>query len=479
MNTPQQAELFAAESAEYLAAIDRSVEEWESNPASFRVGEELLRALHNLKALASAMGYVQVTKLAHALEDLLGRLKERGHAPDEGVLQLLIRASHALRRAVSTPAGDRSHRELGDTIAEVQRAAIRAESGAHRSAERGWWVTVRLSPDAVMPGARAMVVLKRAGELGKVVQVDPPASTFSRDDFPREFSFCLVGSAGAEAVEAALRGAGEVERVELSAAPASPQVREMRESFQVRVEAGRIENLARLVEELRGELRELARLGAGGDHPELSALARRAAERLGSLEAEVRALRVTAVWKLFDRFPRIVRHLSRSLGKQVELVVKGRELEVDRGVLERLADPVLHLIRNAVDHGIESPGERIKVGKPAAGRLVLEAERSGSRLLVRVSDDGRGIDRERVLARGRAMGLLESSVRELSDGELLRLLSHPGFSTAGSPTDVSGRGIGLDVVASRVAEMGGTLRLETEPGRGSVFELDLPGAFHE
>ncbi|GIW51327.1 MAG: chemotaxis protein CheA [Gemmatimonadales bacterium] len=479
MKPPRQTELFLAESAEYLAVIERSLEQWERDPSAARLSHELLRALHNLKALASAMGYEQATALVHALEDLLERVEERGKMLDQDTIQLLSRAFDAVRTALTAPPGDSPHARVTDTVEAVKHAARTSASNTSQVRSDRWRVRVRLSPGAPMPGARALVVLRRAAELGRVVWTDPSASRFSGDDFDGEFSFGLISGAGAAAIEAAVRKAGDVEAIEVDVATAPPEPRQLRATRQVRVEAERIENLARLAAELRGRLTEIAAMKGEGVSSELL-------ERVGSisgvlerLEDEVRALRVTAVWRLFDRFPRMVRHLARSLGKQVEFVVKGRELEVDRGLLEQLADPILHLIRNAVDHGIEPPEERLKIGKPAAGRVVLEAQRSGSRLLIRVSDDGRGIDRDNVLAKGWTMGLVDPALRELTDAELLRLLARPGFSTAATPTYVSGRGIGVDVVTSRIGDLGGEVRLRSEPGRGTVFELDLPGAFHD
>lgn len=479
MSSPRRSELFRAESIEYLTIIDRSLERWESDPSSARVSHELLRALHSLKALASSMGYVAASRLAHALEDLVERVRTSGKASDRATIELLSRASDALRTAVMAPAGGEPQPQVSEMIAAVQSAARAMVTETERSPVERWRVKVRLAPDAPMPGARALVVLQRAGELGRVVWVDPPESSFSRDDFGGEFCFGLTTRADSAAIEAAVRGAGEVEAVELSVAETLPELRDVQGSHAVRVEVARIESLTRLVAELRSELSGITTLAAAVGSPELQERMRQISELLERLREEVRALRVTAVWRLFDRFPRMVRHLARSLGKQVEFVVKGRELEVDRGILDQLGDPILHLIRNAVDHGIEPPEERLKLGKPAAGTIVLEAIRSGSRLLIRVSDDGRGIDREKVLARGQAMGLVEPSARELTDAELLRVLAHPGFTTAASPGYISGRGIGVDVVTSRVGDLGGTVRLESEPGRGSVFELDLPGGSDE
>jgi two-component system chemotaxis sensor kinase CheA len=180
------------------------------------------------------------------------------------------------------------------------------------------------------------------------------------------------------------------------------------------------------------------------------------------------------VWQVFDRFPRLVRDAARSSGKEVDLVVEGKEIELDRSMLDEIGDPVVHLLRNAIDHGIESPADRQAAGKPAVGRLTLSASRERSSVVVRVTDDGRGIDRVRVLEKARAIGLLDESRTELSDEELIRLIGRPGFSTAERVTDLSGRGVGIDVVYTRVRALGGSVEIKTAAGAGTTVTMRLP-----
>jgi two-component system chemotaxis sensor kinase CheA len=184
--------------------------------------------------------------------------------------------------------------------------------------------------------------------------------------------------------------------------------------------------------------------------------------------------RMVPVWQVFDRFPRLVRDAARSVGKPVEFTIEGKEVELDRSMLDEVGDPIVHLLRNAVDHGIESPEVRRAAGKPEAGRLTLSALRDRSAVAIRVTDDGRGVDREKVLARARAAGLVESTKTELSDEELFRIISQAGFSTADKVTDLSGRGVGIDAVYNRVRSLGGSVDLRTVPGKGTTVTLRLP-----
>jgi two-component system, chemotaxis family, sensor kinase CheA len=180
------------------------------------------------------------------------------------------------------------------------------------------------------------------------------------------------------------------------------------------------------------------------------------------------------VRQVFDRFPRLVRDSARTLGKQIEFSVEGKEIELDRSMLDEIGEPVVHLLRNAIDHGFELPDERIAAGKPPAGRLVLSAARERSSITVRVTDDGRGIDRDRVLTKARRLGLVDTARAELSDDELIKIISRPGFSTAERVTDISGRGVGVDAVHARIRSLGGSVEIRSVPGRGTTVTLRLP-----
>src|SRR5690606_4928986 len=173
-------------------------------------------------------------------------------------------------------------------------------------------------------------------------------------------------------------------------------------------------------------------------------------------------------------YPRLVRDLGRELGKQVRFESEGDDIELDRAVLDEIGDPLLHLIRNAVDHGLESAADRVGAGKPAEGRITVSAARDRNTVAIRVSDDGRGVNREAILARGIRDGLVAPDVDRLTDDLLLRVLARPGFSTAARVSGVSGRGVGVDVAATRVRALGGTLAVTSEEGKGTIFTVRVP-----
>lgn len=242
----------------------------------------------------------------------------------------------------------------------------------------------------------------------------------------------------------------------------------------VRVDARRLDSLLDLASELEVARRRLEREIA----PEWDESARDAfgavARLVTAVRDEVVTARMVPVGQVFERFPRLVRDTARELSKDVEFTLAGAEIELDRSTLDQIGDPVVHLIRNAIDHGIETPAERERAGKPPRGSLSVTVERDGSDVVVRVADDGRGIDKERVLERARAAGLVGADVRSLRDGELVTLLTRSGFSTAERVTRVSGRGVGLDVVDCAVRRLGGAIDLRSVPGRGTTVLVRLP-----
>ncbi len=218
----------------------------------------------------------------------------------------------------------------------------------------------------------------------------------------------------------------------------------------------------------------LAGLVAPIDDGALGEAMAQASRLIGELQDEIMLCRMVPVGQVFDRYPRLVRDSARALGKDVSFTIVGNEIELDRSMLVEIGDPLTHLLRNAVDHGIESPEERVAAGKPAKGALELSVARERSTVTIRVSDDGRGVNRAKVLARAQEAGLVDASRTDLSDDELVRIISRSGFSTAERVTGISGRGVGIDAVMNRVRSMGGAVELRSRDGEGTTVTVRLP-----
>jgi two-component system chemotaxis sensor kinase CheA len=242
----------------------------------------------------------------------------------------------------------------------------------------------------------------------------------------------------------------------------------------IRIDSRRLDALMNLMGELVIARDRIAQIAERVGDEALTEATLRASQIVATLQNEIMNSRMVPVWQVFDRFPRVVRDTARSLGKEVEFKIEGKEIELDRSMLDEMGEPVLHLLRNSLDHGIETPAERKKAGKPPTATLTLTAERDRATVLIRVTDDGRGIDQAKVLPRAKRLGLVDASTTTLTEDDLVRIISRPGFSTADKVTDISGRGVGFDIVANKVRGLGGSLEVHTDSGLGTNVSMRLP-----
>lgn len=533
MDAARYAALFRAESAEQLADIDAALLALEQAPPGADTPAliaTLFRGMHTIKGMAAAMGYGAVERLAHALESRCESLRAGSEALDAAVLALLFEATSVLREAVAavsgagteasaaTPDGHTPDTHTPDAVvaALVERltpapamrahpaaaliparesapAAALADTPAEPVVETAnvRHVDVRLTDDCPLKGVRAMLVLGKLQQVGLVRGAHPAQAAWQADSFDGRFRVTLLTGASDDTIIEATRSAGDVERVQVRTPAVAATAPRMAAAVPnpaasaplaapagntVRIDAGRLDTLLDLVGELVITRDRLLRALEATEHPDREVLraARDAARLVGTLQEEVLQARLLPVGQVFDRFPRIVRDVAHALGKEVRLVMEGREIELDRSVLDAIGEPLLHLLRNAIDHGIESPAARREAGKPAEGELILRAARERSAMVIQVQDDGRGIDRAEVLRRAQGLGLVGAHTEALDDGALLAVIAHPGFSTAREVTRVSGRGVGVDVVNTRVRALGGQLELESIDGVGTVVTLRLP-----
>lgn len=490
MDLSQYAELFLAESREHLSTVNQLLLEWEQRPEAREPVSGLFRAIHTIKGMAATMGYATVADIAHRTENLLDLLR-RGHdppAPD--TLELLFQAADALERAVEASV---SGGEGALDVAELQRrldaAAGRIESAGRRPegvrpseplmlspAGPGRTVRVVLRPESALKGARAVLLVNRAGELGAVHSVEPAPVALEAEEFDGRFAFRIESGLGDAELERELRAVGDVAEITIGASEGpSPRMEGgLGRTQHIRVPLHRLDALMGLVGELATARNRLAVLSGGRADAELEDVAVKISQLSSELQSEIVQARMTPVWQVFDRFPRLVRDLARHLGKQVAFRVEGKEIELDRAILDEIGDPLVHLLRNAVDHGIEPPEERRAAGKPAEGQIGLSAVRERATVAIRVSDDGRGIDRAALLKLAKQRGVVEEETEYLTDELLLRVLARPGFSTAAQVSDVSGRGVGIDAAATQLRTLGGSVEIRTEAGAGTIFTLRVP-----
>ncbi len=488
MDVAKYAALFLAESREHLSSCNQLLLEWEQDPAAADALGGLFRSIHTIKGMGATMGFTGVAELAHRMENLLDALRHGLVTVDAGTFQLLFQAVDALGRAVEDAAAGREGVSDAALTVALEAAAGGPPEGVadvatlvegkrqHRrssDAPRGRSVLIVIRGDAVMRGARAILAVRRAETLGVVSAVRPSLAQLEREEFDGRLAIRMESRATDEELAAVIRTAGEVEAVRFEE-PSSWATAEPERHRQIRIDLDRLDRLMKQVGELIVAKNQLGVMAARSDDPSLTELSDRITRLVSGMQAEVIASRMTPVGEVFERFPRLVRDLSRDLGKRIRFDVEGEDIELDRSILDEIGDPLLHLIRNAADHGIEAPDVRHQAGKSAEGRILLAATRERNSVTLRVSDDGRGIDRAALLAKVRREGQSDATPETLSDDDVLRVIARPGFSTAATVSGVSGRGVGVDVAMTRVRALGGTLEIRSEAGRGTTFLIRVP-----
>lgn len=508
--------LFVQESAEHLEAMGRGLLALERGEDPSAV-DAVFRHAHSVKGMAASMGFEPIADLAHRLEDLYD-LPRRGEATlGASEIDLALQVSDVLGDLVRLAGEGRSFEEaeadvpglLGRLVQAKERlgAGGRGEAGAPRTPPpvapeapappasaptprgRSLRVTVQVASTSKIPGVRGFLVHKRLSALGAVLRCEPSLEDLKGGRMPGgHLEVVLSTEAAPETVEQALGTVADLERYRVEELPPDPLLQqpargaapaaaaEAVRSVRVRTDIldGFMDGVGELglaVERLRGLL------GAEGLEPSTPL-----GEALGRLERvakdlnrRVMATRMTPLSAVTDRLPRVVRETARKVGKQVALAIDGAEIELDRAILDEIDGPLTHLLRNCIDHGLEDEAGRRAAGKPAEGRLRLDARRDRDRVVVQIADDGRGFDQARLRAAAVAAGhLTEAAAAALPDREALLLACLPGLSTKDDVTDLSGRGVGMDAVKATVESLGGTLEIESEPGRGTTFVLRLP-----
>ena len=435
MDLAKYAALFQSESREQLSTMNEELLALERAPTASEPVSAVFRAVHTMKGMSATMGYATVTALAHELESLLDRVRHAEIAVDRAVTDTLFAAVDALERAVEIEVAGGSAEEA----AAPALARLRDLSASRARAEQPMSLSTQEFP---IPTATQEFAI--------------PTST-------QEF---------------AIPSSTQEFRIPMStqefAIPSAPRPAPPRGPRTIRVELRRLDGLTNLAGELlvaRGRLTDVAHEIA---NPALDEALAQTSRLISDLHDQIMASRMVPVGQVFDRFPRLVRDAAKSLGKEIELALEGRDIELDRSMLDEIGEPIVHLLRNAADHGIEQPDVRERAGKPRAGQLTLTVTRERQMVTMRVQDDGRGINRARVLERARAEGLVAATVESLSDEDLVRIIARPGFSTAASVTDLSGRGVGIDVVLTRVRALGGSVEISSEEGVGTSVTLRLP-----
>ncbi|SEC72190.1 chemotaxis protein CheA [Pseudomonas marginalis] len=522
INLDQAQQTFIVEARELLQAMEQSLLQLESEPGDQDAIGAIFRAAHTIKGSAGLFGLASIVGFTHIVEDVLDRLREGSVAVDAALIALLLKCGdHILelvevvanRGEVPTPAALERGEALREALSAYQpmRTAVAsvetAEVTDDVAVEVLWHISLRFGTDVFRNGMDPLSFLRYLETLGQLIQVAtltdsiPPMDSWDPEscylgfeidlrsmashatlnevfDFVRDDCEVHI-SAVDEAPDSTAAIAGElvtpVEPGLVTAAPQRPAASEAktRDGNYVRVNADKLDELINLVGEL-----VIASAGA-------SLLARscnndplhEASSTVSGLVEEILDgalhLRMIPIGDTFNRFRRVVRDISQELGKDIELSISGAETELDKTVVEKIGDPLMHLLRNAMDHGIESADARRAAGKSAKGHLSLNAYHDSGSIVIEIADDGAGLNRERILQKAQERGLVASGA-VLNDQEIYNLIFEAGFSTAEAVTNLSGRGVGMDVVKRNITLLRGTVDLDSRPGQGTVVRIRLP-----
>ncbi|MFO7287592.1 MAG: chemotaxis protein CheA [Gammaproteobacteria bacterium] len=502
---------FLAEASELIESLDADLLGLESSPNDRDVLNGVFRAFHTIKGGAGFLGLKALVDVCHRAEDLLNLARSDARPLDADDIDLVLRSVDEVKRMFGELTDGKEPAPAPDTLLAALEGALTKSSvaqehdgtaaaedsppaadddpvlasfeamlaEAHGAHEPG---PVESSAEPVEDEFDALIDAIRSGDVDKVRALAPDAAPEPASQ-PAQPERAAPGDAPA-AGRAATADVGATTNV---VAPASPAVHgapgpapagraapKPAESS-LRIEAGRIDDVMNLVGELVLVRNRLASLRHRVRDEDLNRTLSNLDLVTSDLQASVMRLRMQPVSKVFGRFPRVVRDLARQLGKVVELDMVGETTELDKGMVESLADPLIHLVRNAVDHGIEPPDVRDRVGKPRVGRIVLSARQEGNHIFVGVKDDGAGLDPAVIRQKAVERGLIDAhGALQLSDDDALQLLFAPGFSTRSEVSDVSGRGVGLDVVKSVIGRVNGTVEIRSEKGVGTEFLIRLP-----
>ena len=462
--------------------------------------DTLFKCLDSLEQMVDSVGNGEAEDVVD-VSDLVAKLSSISKgtpAPAE--------AAPSAAAAAAAPAADGASSDLGIDDIDIDVMKKAKEAGMNI-----FHVKVTLMESCVLKAARSVMVMHALDEVGDVIKSVPPAEDLEQEKFEHSFDVVIATSADTEAVKNAVDTVSEIEDIGVeeldpdalgkqiepapaqtapAAAPAAkkpaapakkagaksaPAAKKPHQSQSVRVDIEKLDTLMNLMGELVINKVRLEQIGQTHRMSDLMETLEQMDRVTGDLQNIVMKVRMVPVSAVFNRFPRMVRDVSKELGKEINLTIEGEETELDRTVIDEIGDPIMHLLRNSLDHGVESPDAREAKGKSRVGEVGLIARHEGNNVVIMITDDGAGIDADKIRRKAVEKGMIsQSEADSLDDADAVRLIFLPGFSTAEQITDISGRGVGMDVVRSKIEALSGHVDVETHIDEGSIFKIKLP-----
>ena len=524
-------ELFIEESKEHLQAINNELLNLETEPENLAIINEIFRSAHTLKGMAGSMGFDDLAALTHQMENVLDLLRNSKLKINSEIMDVIFKCVDLIEKMVDTiEQGGDGKADVKDVVMQltliqdpskdfqVDQLDIKDEadpelildeyqlSVIHEAKKAGlnvYQINVTLDPNCVMKSVRAFMVFQTAEEFGEIIHFNPPVDQIEEEKFQHSLSLLLLSGRNMRDIQVQILNISEIKDVYVSektmqyledklldstvegvgnetSSRFSEQVesnisKKKSRSKSIRVDIEKLDQLMNLFSELiidRGRMEQISR---DSQNAELTESVEHMTRISTDLQGLILDMRMVPVEQVFNRFPRMVRDLAKDLDKKVQLIVEGQETELDRTVIDEVGDPLVHLLRNALDHGLETTEERLAANKDEEGKVTLKAYHSGNNVFIEVLDDGKGINREKVLKKALERGIVSNEeAKTLSDQQVYSLILSSGFSTADKISDISGRGVGLDVVKTKIESLGGFISINSVLGQGSTFRIQLP-----
>lgn len=510
MSTHDPLQVFRVESQELLEQVEQGLLDLEHNPTDGEVIAQVFRALHTLKGSGAMFGFEALASFTHHCESAFDRVRKHEAVATPALISAVLAALDHMRALAERTDADPGP---GEALLANLRAAMQADAAPADATEdsgKSWRIRFNLPSDCLINGTRPLSLLDELRSLGeaniRVITDDLPSLAdlnptqcylrwdvelttteprsaiedvfiFVIDDMKLEISEVDAASAKTAKVHSAenepkASPKTSEERIEQQESANRKELRQVAGET-VRVPALRLDELLDQVGELMIAQSRLKQISGTTTDTALRSVAEEIERLASELRDSMMLIRMVPIRQLFGRFRRLIHDLARDLNKEISFVTEGETTELDKTVIERLADPLIHLIRNSADHGLETPEERKAAGKPEQGRLLLSARQAGAEVVISVIDDGRGINKDRVRAKAEENGLIQPGAI-LTDSEIYQLIFKPGFSTASKITNLSGRGVGMDVVKRTIEGLHGTIEVSSMPGNGSKVDLRIP-----
>jgi two-component system chemotaxis sensor kinase CheA len=523
----QYIDIFLDEAKEHIQKLNDNLLLLGSDQSNYVV-DEIFRSAHTLKGMAGTMGFNRIAEITHEMENLLDDIRRAKIDVTPELIDTLLECVDVLELLINGIFEDSSEGELDikDILNKLRQRnivvdrnkqydkkvvapkrnfnefEIRLSQEAFRKGFTLYEIHITLDYNCILKSARAFLVFKSLENIGDIIKTYPEVPDIEDEKFNNEFTVYLVTKHAKEKIINSLDLISELDSIQVKQIDPDifdtlhydledfktkqstdvnlnnlvKQVNFSKKTTKtIRVDIGRLDKLMNLVSELIIIKTRLEDLDETSDNQKRKEAIEYLERITSSLHDAVMKVRMVPIENVFNRFPRVVHDLSRELSKKIHLNIEGSETELDRTIIDEIGDPLMHLIRNSIDHGLESPKERIKLDKSEEGTIIIKAYHDGNNVVIQVTDDGRGIDLNIVLKTALQLSLTdEVQAKKLKDTEIAQFLFHPGFSTKNEVTDVSGRGVGLDVVKTKIEALGGSVEIKTKKGVETTFLIRLP-----